>query len=340
MSERGPKQSVLLPVLLPVAILVVIGAVLIGFSRVLLGMTATAAWVTALIAAAGVMVVASISASRKEVGNATLLATVGGAAGIAMLAGGLALFVAERGEHGPEGPELPVVRILAEVGAATDGYATTTVSAPVDEPFLLEFDNQDDTAPHNVVIATADPQEDAQAEILFEREAFLGPRVAEWEIEPLAEGDYFFFCSVHPTTMTGTLTTQALGNVVVAQDLLFDTEEITLPADTPTQVVMDNRDVGIPHNVSIYTDDTLSDPIVKEDPTPGPATVTYEVPALEVGTYFFHCDVHPTTMFGTVTVDGGGGGGGGDGGGEAATGATGATGGTGATGATGATGGG
>ena len=81
MSERGPKQSVLLPVLLPVAILVVIGAVLIGFSRVLLGMTATAAWVTALIAAAGVMVVASISASRKEVGNATLLATVGGGRG-------------------------------------------------------------------------------------------------------------------------------------------------------------------------------------------------------------------------------------------------------------------
>jgi hypothetical protein len=31
----------------------------------------------------------------------------------------------------------------------------------------------------------------------------------------------------------------------------------------------------------------------------GPATATYDVPAIPAGTYFFHCDVHPTQMFGT-----------------------------------------
>jgi hypothetical protein len=34
----------------------------------------------------------------------------------------------------------------------------------------------------------------------------------------------------------------------------------------------------------------------------GPDVVTYEVPALDAGTYFFRCDVHPTTMTGTFLV--------------------------------------
>ena len=34
----------------------------------------------------------------------------------------------------------------------------------------------------------------------------------------------------------------------------------------------------------------------------GPATTTYSVPALKSGTYYFQCDVHPTTMNGTFVV--------------------------------------
>jgi len=34
----------------------------------------------------------------------------------------------------------------------------------------------------------------------------------------------------------------------------------------------------------------------------GPKTVTYQVPALSAGTYYFRCDVHPTQMFGTFVV--------------------------------------
>jgi plastocyanin len=34
----------------------------------------------------------------------------------------------------------------------------------------------------------------------------------------------------------------------------------------------------------------------------GPAQITYEVPALEAGTYTFICSVHPN-MTGTVTVE-------------------------------------
>ena len=34
----------------------------------------------------------------------------------------------------------------------------------------------------------------------------------------------------------------------------------------------------------------------------GPTTVTYHVDALAAGTFFFHCDIHPTLMFGTFVV--------------------------------------
>jgi hypothetical protein len=41
----------------------------------------------------------------------------------------------------------------------------------------------------------------------------------------------------------------------------------------------------------------------------GVASSEYQLPALDPGkTYYFHCDYHPTTMQGTITVAKGGGG--------------------------------
>ena len=302
MSDDKNRQSLLLPVLIPLGALVVIGAVLYGFSRVLLQITATAAWVTALIAAAGIMVVASYVASRKAVGGGSLFSMVGAVSGIAMLAGGVALFAAERG--GEEGPELPIVRIVAPEGASTTGFAEQTrqVTAPANEPFQIVFDNQEPES-HNVVIVPAgDPDTER-----FGEPPFRGPLVRTWEVEPLEEGSYDFFCEVHPTTMTGTLEASA-PTIVVAQSLAFDTDEIDLLAGTPTTITFENRDSGIPHNLSIYRDEAYTDPVYPPgEPFPGPGEQTYQLPPLEPGTLYFRCDVHPTTMEGTVVVEGGGG---------------------------------
>ena len=53
---------------------------------------------------------------------------------------------------------------------------------------------------------------------------------------------------------------------------------------------------------SIYTDSSASQALFTGALVTGPKTATYKVDALEPGTYFFRCDVHPTTMTGTFIV--------------------------------------
>jgi plastocyanin len=75
---------------------------------------------------------------------------------------------------------------------------------------------------------------------------------------------------------------------------------LTAPADKPFQIVFDNQEAAL-HNVAIYRDASAAEKVLVEEPFSGPAVVTYEVPALGAGTYFFRCDVHPD-MRGNLTV--------------------------------------
>lgn len=63
-----------------------------------------------------------------------------------------------------------------------------------------------------------------------------------------------------------------------------------------------NMDAGVPHNVSIYTDSSASKALYTGKLANGPSSITYYVPALGPGTYYFRCDVHPTQMFGAFVV--------------------------------------
>ena len=330
MSARGgERQSLLLPILIPVGALAVIVLVLFLFSRVLLSVEPNAATGTALVAAVGVMTVASFVAARKHVTGAALGGFAVASAGLAMLAGGLAIAVIGPAEEEAE----PLhAELAAPENAIQEGFSTATLDLEPERPIELAFDNQDVTA-HNVWILDGP---DDSAPPLFQGPDVSGPGQTVYHVPALEAGEYFFYCELHPgTAMEGTITVAegagAAGGVqVVAQDTAFDTDELDLPADTATTITLDNRDPA-PHNVSIYEDDTASgEPLFTFDPFTGPASQTFDVPPIPEGEYYFRCDVHPT-MEGTVVVapappegeggggDGGGGGGdGGGGGGDAA----------------------
>jgi plastocyanin len=89
---------------------------------------------------------------------------------------------------------------------------------------------------------------------------------------------------------------------VIAQNIAFNVTCLAAPAGKPFEIVFDNRDRGIPHNVAIYTTGVNRKVLFRGKVFDGPAIVTYHVPALPAGTYLFQCDVHFDVMRGTFVV--------------------------------------
>ena len=87
---------------------------------------------------------------------------------------------------------------------------------------------------------------------------------------------------------------------VSAKDLAFSVKTIDL-ATTGTIINFANAD-SQPHNIAIFpSEDKLDTALFKGAITSPGAKSTYEVGKLAAGTYFFHCDVHPT-MTGKAVV--------------------------------------
>ena len=311
-TPPASRESLLLPIAIPLGLLAVIGLVLWGFSRVLLRVEPEVATFTALLVAAAIVTIVAIAASAKRVTNGSLLTVAGGVFGVAMLFSGAALLVGTASGEG--GVEQVSVALAAPEGAATTGFDLKTLTAPADTPFTIAFNNQDPGVPHDVVVASADPAKDPAAETFLEGEVITGPSAFDYEVPPLPAADYHYFCKIHPTTMFGVLTvavgaepgTGASGNVITAENLSFDRDTLSFPADTSSTLTFQNNDAGTPHNVAIYTDESASDALFTGELVTGVDTVTYEIPAIPAGSYYFHCDVHPD-MHGTVTVAAGGG---------------------------------
>jgi plastocyanin len=77
---------------------------------------------------------------------------------------------------------------------------------------------------------------------------------------------------------------------ISAEDTSFDTNCLAVPAGGAFEIVFDNRDTD-EHDVAIYPDE--GEPLFQGEIFAGVQTKTYDVPAIEAGTYRFQCDVHP-----------------------------------------------
>lgn len=299
MSGRGERQSLLLPILIPVGALAAIVLVLYTFSRVLLSVKPNAATATALVAAVGIMAVASFVAGRKRVTGGALGGFVGAAAGITMFAGGLAIAVIGPAD---EEEEPFLAELAAPENAIQEGFSTDALVFEAEKPVELAFTNEDAGVGHNVWILDGP---DDTAPPLFQGADVSGPGETDYRIPAISPGEYFFFCQLHPdTAMEGTITVEegAGGVRIVAEGTAFDTDELHLPADTPTPLTFENRDPA-PHNVSIYENAEASgEPLFTFEPFAGPRTEPFDVEAIPEGEYYFRCDVHPN-MEGTVVVE-------------------------------------
>jgi hypothetical protein len=89
-------------------------------------------------------------------------------------------------------------------------------------------------------------------------------------------------CSPEGTTLT-----------LTAFDQKYDKDCLAAPADQDITIDFSNLDRGIPHNVSIYEDQTARKSFFKGELTDGPGKQIYSVPGLPAGTWYFRCDPHP-----------------------------------------------
>jgi len=112
-----------------------------------------------------------------------------------------------------------------------------------------------------------------------------------------------------PTAEPGASPTAPAGDVtkvVTTADapLAFDVATITAKAGSSITVEYHN-DSTIPHNIAFFAGaDATAPRIAATEVKPGPGdiqTITFDVPA-EPGDYYFHCDVHPAQMIGTLKV--------------------------------------
>jgi cytochrome c oxidase subunit 2 len=125
--------------------------------------------------------------------------------------------------------------------------------------------------------------------------AVQGPRFQQWlqtEARKQRRGGQ---CSPTGTTVQ-----------IAAKNIHFDEDCLAAPADQPFTIEFDNQDAGVPHNVEVYTDESMSQRLAgatgPTDTITGPGQTTYRSGPLKPGNYYFVCDVHPTAMFGTFVV--------------------------------------
>jgi plastocyanin len=88
---------------------------------------------------------------------------------------------------------------------------------------------------------------------------------------------------------------------ISAKNLSFDKKCLAAPANTPFTIAFKNED-ALPHDVAIFTNSSATTKLFVGSYITGPKTVTYHVPPLKPGTYYFRCDNHPTLMTGTFVV--------------------------------------
>jgi plastocyanin len=211
-----------------------------------------------------------------------------------------------------------------ELSVTAQGLAFDTgcIQIPAGQKVTIHFDNKDAGTQHNIAVY---PSANELTTPLFRGDLVTGPNTADYQVGPLKAGEYYFHCDVHPT-MNGTFKVVSGGGTggggggtggaggggggvnvtssVTASGLAFDTNEIDLAAGKATTITFDNQDAGVPHNIAIYPSQSEISPdkaLFQGEVVTGPTKTQYKIPALKAGTYFFHCDVHPT-MTGTVVV--------------------------------------
>lgn len=245
-------------------------------------------------------------------------------------------------------PEQPV-RMIIDLLAKDMSFDKNKITVIAGSKVYINFVNLDAGVPHNFAVYTGSEARKS----IFQGQPITGPAQITYSFDaPVDTGTYFFRCDIHPKVMTGdfyvvssdnllspqvgaapqnhqeminmsmsgsgtptsasnesvqnasTASNQGVTVDLTAENIAFDKSTITVPAGAKVTVNFDNRDSGVPHNFAVYETDAAENIIFQGKIITGPDKITYNFVAPDKpGTYFFRCDVHPTTMKGQFVVE-------------------------------------
>jgi hypothetical protein len=103
-----------------------------------------------------------------------------------------------------------------------------------------------------------------------------------------------WLATLRPADATPTpLLVPAIPEIAASSATSFETTLLITPAGRPFELVFHNRDAGVPHNVMIANGPDRATVYLDGEVIDGPADITYQVPSLDPGDYYFLCRVHP-----------------------------------------------
>jgi plastocyanin len=294
------------------------GGILVwSFSRILLASGKDQAVAIATLMALNILVGSALIAYGRRVRGRPLVFPLLIFAAVALVAvGGVASVV--WGDRAPKqaeatGPKVENVTLTAQGLEFLETKMTFSAGAKI----ALKFENKDAGTPHNFALF---PGLETVGKPLFQGDLVTGPAVATYTFTaPDKPGEYAFHCDVHPT-MKGTVTVVAAGQAsgppggggggaggkieLHAKNIAFEPTKLTATSASVT-IHFVNDDPNTPHNVAVFDgSDASATAIVHSDLVIGPASADVAFTLPGPGTYFFHCDVHPAQMSGTITLSG------------------------------------
>jgi plastocyanin len=183
------RERAILPILIPIAAIVVTEILVFSMSRVLLAAGEQGAVVIALGVAVAILIGSAAIAGSRRMRTPTVVGLLTVVGIVAVAAGAVAIQRGPAYQRG-EAANRPSIAVSAEnLAFDTDTLELSSGGT------VIDFRNED-SQPHNIAVY---PTEASLNEPLFKGAIVPAGGKAEYEVPDIRPGEYYFHCDVHPT---------------------------------------------------------------------------------------------------------------------------------------------